>query len=232
MTHNIRAALALTVAAILMSPASADLVLDLQATGPTSVASGGSVDVQLILRDTDASHFGPGAGPGMSNIGLLSGGGKLVETATTGAVASVSGTSLGVDFPLGTVDTGNALQVPGLANVLSSINLLAMPPVPAGILTGVAHIATFTVDVTGNAGETVTVGSNVLGLAAGGGSTVDGNVLFSGGGSIDGDVTSFGSVTLSIAGAVIPEPSSLLMASLLAGGGIIVARRRRRGIPS
>lgn len=231
MTHNIRAALALTVAAILMSPASADLVLDLQATGPTSVASGGSVDVQLILRDTDASHFGPGAGPGMSNIGLLSGGGKLVETATTGAVASVSGTSLGVDFPLGTVDTGNALQVPGLANVLSSINLLGMPPVPAGILTGVAHIATFTVDVTGNAGETVTVGSNVLGLAAGGGGTVDGNVLF-GGGSIDADVTSFGSVTLSIAGAVIPEPSSLLMAGLLAGGGIIVARRRRRGIPS
>lgn len=224
MIVNYRRALAVLWASLLSAGiGQADLVLDLQAVTPTSVTSGGTVDVQMILRDTDNSHFGPTAGLGGTSVGLLSGGGKLVESATTGATGNVTGISLGADFPFGTVNSMSALQTPGLASALSSISILP-PPAPAGILTGIAHIATFTVEVTGAVGSTVTIDSDILGLAAGGVGTVDGNVLF-GGPSIDPDVSSFGSVTLSV--TAIPEPSSLLLAGVIAGGGFIAVRRRR-----
>lgn len=197
----------------------ADLVLDLQPVGSTTVASGGTVDVQVILTDTDGSHFGTTSG-----LGLLSGGGKLVEVANGGANVNVTGSVLGADFPMGTPNFANGLVDPGIANVLSSINLMGVPS-PAGIVSGIAHIATFTLEVTGNGGDFITIGSDILGAATGGG-TVDGNVIF-GGGSIDGDVT-FDTLTLSVSGAVIPEPSSLLLAGLFAGGGIVAVRRRRR----
>ncbi|MCR9202890.1 MAG: PEP-CTERM sorting domain-containing protein [Planctomycetaceae bacterium] len=197
----------------------ADLVLDLQPVGSTTVASGGTVDVQLVLRDTDGSHFGTTSG-----LGLLSGGGKLVEVVDGGANLMVTGSALGADFPLGSPNFANSLVDPGIANVLSSINLIGVPS-PAGIVSGIAHIATFTLEVTGNGGDFITIGSDILGAATGGG-TIDGNVIF-GGGSIDGDVT-FDALTLSVSGAVIPEPSSLLLAGLFAGGGIVAIRRRRR----
>lgn len=214
----------------------ADLVLDLVAVGPTTVNSGGTVDIQMLLRDTDGSDFG-----GVTGLGLFNGGGKLIESATTGASAAITATAVGADFGTTVAQGAAELTTPGLGGTLSTITIPAFPmlPVPAGIATGIAHIATYTVAVTGAAGSTVTVSSDTLGLSTvGGGLTVDGNVLFGVAppdNNLDTILTSFAatpgnfdSVTLTVGAAAVPEASTLFCAALLACVGAVYVRRRNR----
>ena len=81
----------------------------------------------------------------------------------------------------------------------------------------------------------MTVSSDVLGLStAGGGATVDGNRTLQTLTNLDPILTDFAtmpgnfdSITLTVAGAVIPEPSTIFAALFLAGGALVIRRKRR-----
>lgn len=227
-----------SIAALLLmcgSAAKADLVLDLVTSGPTTVTSGSTVNMDLILRDTDNSHFGPSTGTGA--LGLLSGGGKLIQSGATGSGAAVvTATTVGADFFMTTPQTAQ-LQAPGLGGALSAISLFP-PPLPAGISSGVAHIATFAATITGGVGDMVTISADTLGLVAPAGpGSVVGNRVFGTSTNLDavlgsfatpGTGASFGSLTFEV--AAIPEPSTLLVAVLLACGGGVYWMRRRNSV--
>ncbi|APZ96388.1 PEP-CTERM sorting domain-containing protein [Fuerstiella marisgermanici] len=226
------------------STAYADLVLDLATSGPTTVTSGSTVNIDLILRDTDNSNFGPIAGPGSTAIGLLTGGGTLIQSAQTGTGAAiVTGATVGADFlqlafngmnSIPTVLDSGQLQSPGLGGVQ------ALALLPAGIGTGIAHIATFAATITGGVGDTVTISADTLGLNAAGTLPVVGNQLFGSlppAGNLDaalgsfaapGAGASFGSLTFEV--AAVPEPSTLFVGALLACGGAVYVKRRRKSI--
>lgn len=234
MTKIIQSLTAGLVLCVASSITNADLVLDLTPVGSTTVTSGGTVDVQMLLRDTDNSHFGPTAGPGMSAVGLLNGGGKLIQSATGGATASITATAAGADFVNAVPQNALTLQTPGLGGVLAApaVNFLT----GAGIGTGVAHIATFTLQVMGAAGTDVTISSDTLGLNFLGSLPVEGNTTLQTATNLDAILTDFAttpgnfdSVTLTVSAAVIPEPSTIF-AALCIVGGVVVARRRRRSV--
>ncbi|MEZ6132035.1 MAG: PEP-CTERM sorting domain-containing protein [Planctomycetaceae bacterium] len=217
------------------STGNADLVLDLATSGPTTVTSGSTVNIDLFLRDTDNSHFGPTAGSGSTALGLGTGGGKLIQSAATGATAAVTGVTVGIDF-LNAIPQGvGQLQSPALGGVLS---IAGFPG--AGITSGIAHIATFAATITGGVGDTVTISADTLGLNAAGTSPVVGNALFGvippannldaalGSFAAPGAGASFGSLTFEV--AAVPEPSTLFVGALLACGGAVYAKRRRKSI--
>ncbi len=189
--------------------ATADLVLDLATGSPTSVVSGSTVFIDLVLIDTDDSHFGPNAGgPGVGR-GLSSGGGQILQSSGTGVATALGPPGPGLDFD-GTNSTSG-----GLAGALSFV----ISSDPAGINNGVAHIATFGVTITGLVGDTVTVTSGAL--------PIDGNVVDDGslfGTSIDAAIANFGSVTFTV--TAVPEPSTWAFCGLGAAGLVWYRRRQ------
>jgi hypothetical protein len=86
------------------------------------------------------------------------------------------------------------------------------------------RIARFAYTATGAAGATATVESDILGAG------VDGIATFDTFEVLDGDITAFGSVELTISGvAAVPEPSSGILASItiaVAVGGRYLRRRK------
>ncbi|MEZ6062669.1 MAG: hypothetical protein R3C19_20180 [Planctomycetaceae bacterium] len=99
-------------------------------------------------------------------------------------------------------------QIPAApGGIAGALSLVALSD-PAGINTGIAHIATFSVTITGDAGDTVTIMSDILPITA---NVVDDGTLL--GTPIDADIANFGSLTFTV--SAVPEPSTWLGCSLV-----------------
>lgn len=199
--------------------ASADLVLGLRYDdGSTAkvVNSGDTVFVDLFLSDTDGSTP-------LAAEGLLTGGGRLLRAG--GAVTLVPGAISDVDglWGAGVFDT-NPASAGGpqeIAKVLGATDFLFGPP--AGVGQTLVRIARFAIQVFGVATQNGTIRADILDP------NVIANVSF-GGTDLDGMISSFGSVNLTISGnsSPVPEPASMMLAAVtgaMAGGA--VWRRRR-----
>jgi PEP-CTERM motif len=219
----IRAAILLTVA-ITGERAFGDLVLDLKfSDGSTSkvVNSGDTVFVDLLISDTDAST------PLIAE-GLLTGGGRLMKQA--GAVSLIAGAITDPDslWSTGLFDTnpasaGGAAEI---AKVLGSTDLFLGPAAGQGSVSMSIRLARFAIQAVGVATQNATIVADILGVG------FVANTTFTSLTDLDGAITSFGSVNLTIAGgsAAVPEPGSLLLCGLTAafGGGALWRRRRSR----
>lgn len=212
-----------------VTPARADLLLDLRlddGTAMRSVSSGSTVLVDMFLRDTDASTP-------MAADGLSSGGGRIFRSAGTAAVTDVGPTTAGANTGPDWVAPPTSPVAGVAAGTISSVLALAPFTFPVPTTVGVGqtsiHIARFALNVTGTFGETATLTADTLGAAgvaniAGAlpGPTTNLDAILDGGGAGIG----FGSVQLT----VVPEASTFLVASLL-GGGLLWLRRRRIAAP-
>lgn len=200
----------------------ADLVLDLEIAGggtTASVASGSTVLVDMFLTDTDASST-------MTAAGLNSGGGKISQTAGTATVTAGAVTAPALSlFGMPTSSVFGA--APG--GLATAATVTPLFPAPVGIGATSIYIARFALTVSGSASDFATITSDVLGGTATGNFTgfsslEDLDAVLTGGGG------SFGSVTITVDSAAIPEASTLLMAGLL-GMGVWYRRHRPRVNP-
>ncbi|MEZ6122107.1 MAG: PEP-CTERM sorting domain-containing protein [Planctomycetaceae bacterium] len=204
--------------------ARADLLLDLRYSDSTTsktVLSGDTVTVDLILRDPSDDTF-------ISTEGLGSGGGAIVVSGSA-AVLPVGPVVEGPGFdPLFTAP-GVAVPRPGLVN---SVLLGPFLPFPAGLGTTDVLLASFSFIATGIAGDTATLSADVLDPAH----ILVGNETFASFTDLDSILTdlattpgNFGSVTLTIGAAAVPEPSTLMTGLLVAG--TLAWRRRKSAQP-
>ncbi len=204
--------------------AQADLILGLRySDGSTSktVNSGDTVFLDVSLTDTDGSTFFP-------SEGLFSAGARLLQTAGSIVMGAPTTTDVDSNWAAGIFDS-NPASAGGLTEIgkaLGATDLFFGPAI--GAVPGVSstiRIARFAYTVTGAAGATATIASATLD------SGVNTIVTFNTLTDLDGLVTSFGSVDLTISGApaAVPEPASMILASLTAvvAGGAQYARRRR-----
>jgi hypothetical protein len=224
MTTRILQAFAALLLMFMFNPAQADLILGLRFDNNTTsknVTSGETVFVDLTLSDTDGSTLFPAEG-------LLTGGGRLMQT---GGAASLLGTAVQDIQNLwatGGISTspGSAGGVNEIAKMLGATDVFLGPAAGKDVVLGTSStitIARFAVQVTGALGQTAQISSDILGGGTDGFSTFD---TFS---ILDGSITSFGSVDLTITGlSAVPEPGTMLLGGLTAMGGGIVAWRRRR----
>jgi len=198
--------------------ADADLILGLafdDTTTATTVTSGGSVLVDLFLTDTDASTP-------MSAGGLSSGGGRLLQTGGAAVVTDNLATVVGTNGAPNWFGITSPVPGPGISSALTIAPFLSTVGVGATTI----QIARFSLMVTGGVGDTATLTSDVLG------GIFTGNVagIFPGDTNLDAILTggggTFGSVTVTIEAAAVPEASTLFMAGLL-GAGYFYRRRRK-----
>ncbi len=209
---------------LVASTVQADLVLGLSfddLTTSKTVTSGSSVFVDLFLTDTDGSTP-------LTSDGLLTGGGAIDVTAGTAGVGHVA-TTAALGWDAATL-VSPVLGAPGIASVLVNAPTIPFPPFvfPVGIGATVVQIARFELAITGAAGETATISSEVLGGIFTGNQSLDTTDLSALPVDLDALLTGTGSVDVTIAGAAaaVPEASTLLVAGLL-GVGVLYRRRRK-----
>lgn len=209
-------------------PSSADLVLDLEYNsthhaggGKTlTVNSGDHVFVDLLITDTDASTP-------LTAEGLLSGGGRLLQTAGSIALSSFGITgNAGWDFVNN--NPGSSGAGTEIAKVFGQADFLAATGVGQGQTSIV--IATFDLIATGLGGSTAAISADILNAFVG--NVTFGPDLITPGTDLDPLLvapSNFGSVNLTLNGAAaVPEPTSILLGSLTAAAGGFAAWRRRR----
>lgn len=205
--------LSIAIALVCAVPAQADLLLDLRfddASIAKTVSSGDTVLIDLYVTDTDGSH------PDLPD-GLVSGGGRLLQSAGAAALAS-TGTVANPAFD-GTV----VFPQPGgpgneVGSVLATTGIFSFP---VGFLTSSIQIAQFSFTVTGNAGDSATIDAAILGGGIIGNSTDFPSAL-----DLDPLFTGFGAVNVNI--AAVPEPSTLIVGMGLFS--VLGLRRRRRSV--
>lgn len=195
----------------------ADLILDLRYTDLSTsktVNSGDHVFVDLLLTDNDAST------PLVAE-GLLSGGGRLMQTAGTILLSpfAMTGNSGWIDsFSTNPVSAGGANEI---AKVLGATDFFFGPAVfPVG---SSVVIATFELIATGAPASVATIAADLLGSGFSSNMTFD---TF-----VDLELTppTFGSIGLTINGtAAVPEPATMMLGGMsLCVAGAAAWRRRR-----
>lgn len=220
---RVRELVLIAILCFLSEPAYADLILGLQfddATTSKVVNSGDTVFIDLTLSDTNGSTLFP-------SEGLFSAGGRLLQTAGSIVMGLTATTDDVPNWAAGFFDDNpNSAGTPNeIGKALGATDLLLGPAVGA-VLGGSStiRIARFAYTVTGAAGATATILSDILGDG------VPDIVTFGTLTELDGDITAFGSVNLTISGAAaVPEPASIILASLtmaVAGGREYLRRRR------
>jgi hypothetical protein len=208
------------------STANADLILGLQlddATTSRTINSGDTVFLDLTLSDTNGSTLFP-------SEGLLSAGGRLLQSA--GSIIMGLPTTTDVDSLWGAgIFNNNPASAGGpteIGKALGATDFLVGPAAGSvfPLTSSTIRIARFAYTATGAAGATATIVSDILGAGFEGIVTFDTDTI------LDGSVTSFGSVELTISGAAaIPEPASMILASLtaaVAGGGSYLRRKKAK----
>lgn len=207
-----------------LTPVRADLILGLQfddASTSKNVNSGDTVFVDLTLSDTDGSTLFPAEG-------LLTGGGRLMQTGGAASLLATAVQDIQNLWTTGALNTSpvSAGGVNEIAKMLGVTDLFLGPPAGKDTLLGTSStitLARFAVQVTGALGQTAQISSDILGGGVDGISTFDSFTI------LDGSITSFGSVNLTITGlSTVPEPGTMLLGGLTAIGGSFVAWRRRR----
>ncbi len=208
--------------------ANADLILGFQVVGGAvdgggvwskTITSGETVLLDLTLSDTDGSTLFP-------SEGLLSAGGRLLQTAGSAVMGLTSVTDVDSLWTTGVFNTSPAsLGGPTeIGKVLGATDLVGGPA--AGLVPGISstiRIARFAYTVTGIVGSTAKIESAILG----GGdfiSTFDTDTV------LDGAITGFGEANFTV-GAAVPEPASMILASLTAvaaGGGSYLRRKKSK----
>ncbi len=195
-------------------PLHAALILGFDAS-TYEVAPGGTVDVDLLLKD----EFG---GP-ISPFGLFGGGGRILKTggiATASIPAIVPGPGFGggptTFFPPTPFPVAAPAGDSNLAGLLTTIGFFDLP-VGAGASSII--LGTFSLTVSGLPGDELLITASELDSSLG----FAENVEFFTFALLDPLITTFETATIT----VIPEPSSIVL--LLCGGVPLVwwARRRR-----
>ena len=199
----------------------AAMLLDLRFTDGTtakSVASGSTVFVDLILSETAPNTA-------IFDEGLISGGGRILQTAGAATV-----TSSGPIVPNAGFDAASIVTSAAGGGVIDGMRIFApvvFPPMPVGATTSAVTLATFQLVATGAVGvTTATLSADVFdptGVIVGNATLVTGNLD-----AVLGDVgttpANFGSVILTV--TAVPEPSTLLVGCLIVAGGLYRLRRR------
>ena len=212
------------------SSVQADLLLDLRFTDSTTfktVSSGDSVFVDLILSDPDGGIL-PG-GMTLASEGLGTGGGLITQTGGAAVVTSAGSITEGPGFDPTSLFSPIPAAPPGVVDSVLVSGPLFPFPLPVGLGMSSITIATFELIATGAPGDMATLFADVLDPS---GLGFIGNETFATFTDLDAVLgslaapapgSSFGSVTVSIAG--VPEPSTIL-AGLLIGGALVCRRRK------
>lgn len=184
----------------------AGMILEFQET-TFETASGGTVEIQLLLRDTmptDSLGFDH-----PSFAGLFGGGGRILQTAGLAGL-SISGSDISSPFVMTTrypVDA--AFPVADPTNVAGLLGVVGFfdPPITPGPDNSIL-LGTFQFTLTGSPGESATISAAQLDLSP---SFIE-NVGFAG--ALDPLIDSYGTATITVAGSnvtPVPEPSSLFL---------------------
>lgn len=202
----------------------AGLTLDLDSSA-TLINSGDDVTITMTLRDDGTIA---GAGGLFSASGVILSNNSASASATIGA-SDITG-NLAFANTIGQGDgTGGSLPFDmafpnaapagftNLAGITQNIGVGGLAVAPGG---GDVLVGQFVFNITGAAGSSISLTSADLGAGFAGTIGGDLSTIF--------DPTNSDTVTITIAGGVIPEPSSVVIWGVMACTGCVVYRRRKQ----
>ena len=177
-----------------------------------NVNSGQSVFIEMLITDTDASTP-------LTAEGLLTAGGRLIQSSGVAAVSKAGATAAHVGFDA--VNQNPATVAPEIAAFLAATtNLAPLTGIGAGLTSIV--VATFEVQATGAGGDTASISAALLGNG------LIGNTTYVNLTDLDGPLFTFGSVNLTINSTSVPEPASIVLGGCTAAFAGLAAWRKRR----
>ena len=219
MYSRLRYLLALPVLFASERPALADLELRFDSSSYIVAASGGTVEVTMLLSDPDGLQ-------GLNDFGLLQAGARIRQT---GGAATLAFTAADIVTDFFDATDPNFLtfpdpgSFPAAAEPDSVAGFTGEIPITATAITGnPIEIGRFTLTVTGNPDDTATIVAADINPAPVANEFIIDDAFSTG---IDGELTTFGTATITI--APVPEPGAMGLIAL--GLFSPLLQRRRRG---
>lgn len=203
---------------LLAGHAQAELILDLKySDGSTSQAKnvGDTIFLDLSITETAPDTI-------LADEGLFTGGGRILRTVGNAVFGAPIATDIDANWDLfddAPASSGTGVEI---AKILGTS--FGLPPTftsGPGFAIGTVKIAQFAIQITGGSGLS-TLTADILGAP------FDAFSTFTSGTILDSQITSFSSVNLTVNGAAVPEPATVVLGGMsLCVAGAAAWRRRR-----